>query len=153
MGIIIQDPLNILSKMQRQKIKDRVRSYLKDGTNNTEISIYLKKEVLNNIHYSSDKKYNNIEYENTDTDIILTFSITETNHNKLKEKIRMKEYMRKNTNDPNADKWKSYYQLKSQLPIPLPDPDTIHKQRDMYVNMLPKMPKTKLKEYIEKCLE
>jgi uncharacterized protein YdcH (DUF465 family) len=128
---------------------------LKDGENKEDVMTFLEKNILPNIHYSTKQTYNKIDYENTEEDIIihLSFHDINDNRNKLRQQIKMKEYMRQNSNDEVSNLWKMYYQLKSQINVPIPDPDTIKQQRDMYIELLSKIPNSKFKKYIEKCIE
>jgi len=155
MGIQIKDPLKILSKNQCEKMKLKIRTYLKDANNNEDFVSFLESKILSEIHYSTKQSYNKIEYENTEEDVIINLSFFDpnSNRNKLRQQIKMKEYMRKNSNDEVSSVWKMYYQLKSQLNLPIPDPDAIKENTAMYIEMLSKIPNSKLKQYIEKCIQ
>lgn len=153
MEIIIQDPLNILSKTQKTKIRRYVREVWK-----TDDAFYDHIDtILSLIHYSEDthERYNTLRFH-TDTvstpRLTLCFDYIPQQTAKDKRKIllnKLHSYM-KNKRNGKKNKtgsdplWKAYESLHSRVPAHvkpmIPTPDQINAQPDIYRNMLSMLP-------------
>jgi hypothetical protein len=148
MEVIIQDPLDILSKTQKTKIRRQVRSIW-----TTEDAFYDEIDaVLSSIHYPEDiqNRYNTIRFH-TDTihaNLTLCFDYIPEQTAEEKRQIllnklhsRIKGEKNKNSSDPQ---WKAYESLHSRVPSNvksmIPTPDQVRAHPDMYRNMLSMLP-------------
>lgn len=154
MNIHIEDPNQWLTKTQKMKIRAMYRDK-KD-----------KKEILDHIHYTQEKKYHDFvekKKEENSQDIYLCFTET-SEKDKLKQKLHMKlknkEIERNNQYKDEA--WKKYHEILNHPSIRclpdetiekgIPNPDQIKSQKDVY-RMINKMnPNPFIKSYIDECL-
>jgi len=151
-GVEIIDTLQLLSKNQKEKIKQ----WVKEGKSSA--------FILENIHYSpemTDSKYNNMELKEEETKIICILKYDRSHlHRALKEKIKYQSKCRTSTLSPE---WKLYHQLLQHPSIQalpdetikkaLPNPDEIKQKKDIYRMINQVNPNPLLKNYISECLK
>jgi len=152
-GIEIVDTKQILTKSQKQKIKQ----WIKDNKTN--------EFVLQNIHYlpNIEIKYNHIKIEEITScnkkKIILEYS-TKPLQNLLHQKIKTKTMNRKSVQKSPC--WKLYYKILDHPTIrslpyetiekAIPNPDQVKEKRDVYRMINGVNPNPIIKNYIQECL-
>ena len=163
MNIEILDPLNKISKSQKQKIK----TMYKDEKSVT--------EILTKVHYTEENfKYDQLEEEKVSENYIkLKFIVGDRSEpkdpvsereelrQKLKSKLQNRSTIR--TATYKNDAWKMYYQVINHPTIKslpdetikkaIPNPDDVKKNADAYRMMNAVNPNPMLKEYFEECLK
>jgi PHD/YefM family antitoxin component YafN of YafNO toxin-antitoxin module len=139
-GVTIKDPLELLSKAQKEKLKKKVKE--------TEDPVVL----LNSIHYNSIQKYNILTIEKTEELITVILSFEENKRSLLKKKLYDKR-LEKSSTEP---KWIQYRQLKARGITDLPSPTEINANKDVMLQQLDTlkqlMPNNPVASYIEACL-
>jgi hypothetical protein len=155
MGILIVDTKNILSKNQKQKIKMNVTKFLSEENNN-EINLqsYLEKTIISSIFYENNhEKYNHVQYEKKGEDYILSFDIQQKKDLKklLYEKMMIQKKLRESSEE--ADLWKMYSKIKENCSKPIPNPNEIQKQKNVYQEFFKQIKDPFIKKYIQKCIE
>lgn len=145
MDIVIDDPLNIISKTQRKKIRKTVVDVWKDEDSFNE-EIY---NILEKIFYTDEnQKYNvcKYDYTNHNNRLVLHFEIVqlETQESKRKEllnKLHNKLKSKQHINDPQ---WQMYEKIKNRLPEAnkhlIPSPDKVKNDLDTYKTMMTMIP-------------
>jgi hypothetical protein len=155
MEIEIEDPLNLISKTQRVKVKSLYKE-----------RVPLEK-ILESLHYQEDnpdKRYREIvEQRENDQKVKLIFGET-SHHDRLKLKLKNKLHHAEmdRSNQFKDEAWKKYYQLLKHPMIrslpdetiskALPNPDEIRKQADTYRMINKVNPNQFIKDYIQECL-
>jgi len=154
MEIEIRDPLSLLSKTQKAKI----RAMHRDGT--------VPEKILASVHYrdGEEKRYKEVAVEREgDHKIRLVFSET-SRHDVLRERLRgrLREAGLGRTNSYKDEAWRKYYRLLQHPMIrslpeetvkkALPNPDEIRKSADTYRMINGMNPNAFIKEYIQECL-
>lgn len=145
MEIVIGDPLGILSKTQRQKIRRMVTGiWTNEETFHDQVE-----DVLSSIHYPDDRRYNFIRFEHNSIPdrLTLDFEFTPTpsaeeKRAALRKKLHAKlRSSRKSGVDPL---WRAYETLRSRLPansqMIVPDPDKVRADPETYKNMMTMIP-------------
>jgi len=154
MGILIVDTKNILSKNQKQKIKMNVTKFLSEENNEIKLQSYLEKTILSSIFYMSEnEKYNHVQYEKKGDDYILSFDIQQKKDLKklLYEKMMIQKKLRESSEE--ADLWKMYSKIKENCSKPIPNPNEIQKQKNIFQEFLKQIKDPTVKKYIQKCIE
>ena len=154
MEIQIEDPLSLLSKTQKSKI----RAMHRDGAT--------PDRIVASIHYrdGEEKRYKEVvEEKESDQKTRLVFSET-SRHDVLRERLRnrLHEAGMGRTNSYKDDAWRKYYRLLQHPMIrslpeetvkkALPNPDEIRKSADTYRMINGMNPNAFHKEYIQECL-
>lgn len=140
--VAVIDTLKILSKAQKDKIRKKIKE-------NTSIS---GNEILDNIHYTGNEKYNKVDIDNTGNETVVTLSFEEQRRDILKKKLNQKIQERSST-DP---KWVMYRQLKSKGIPDLPTPDDISSNKSVMIEQIEQMkrimPSNPFITYLETCV-
>jgi hypothetical protein len=167
MGLQVIDDKKILSKHQIQKIKNVVSEYIKSGGEKdaTSMESFLTTHVLEKLSLPDGCSYNTVRYEENDNvegehDKIVFADDIQAQQAKtklktsLRDRLRQKSYLRKNSDDDESRKWKKYEHLKRfvQKNIHIPTPTEVVQQRAVFQEMLEKMPNSEFKVYVEGCL-
>lgn len=156
MNIIIEDPLNSVSKTQRKKIRQMVMKVWDiDEQERFHDDV---DRILENIHYEDDtKKYNVCKFDYTDHNkrLVLYFDkvhiqTKEDRRKELLEKLHSKLKVKKHATDPQ---WQMYEKLKSRMPEAnknmIPTPDQVKNNLEMYRTMMTMIPnQNPLHEYL-----
>ena len=149
----IFDPMNLLSKTQKTKI----RRLLREGAD--------KNVILENIHYRDDISYKDLRIEKLNEKTSKIFFLTTDPKDELKQRLRfkLKNASVVRSNQYKDECWKLYHQIlqhPSIRPLPneslvkaLPNPDQIREKKDVYRMMNQMNPNPLIKDYIEKCLQ
>lgn len=162
MGIVIEDAKKILSQHQKQKIKTMVSTYLSNGDGAARnLDGYMMREVLPKITFLEGGVYNRIRHwrDETTGHVHLCFEFvnvedTKDTKRRLRERLRQKSFLRKNSDDERSRLWKVCEDLRKNVPktIKIPDPNEIVNERGIFEGLLEKMPNSALKGYIQDCL-
>ena len=165
MGFILHDPQSVLSKSQKEKIK----AWFKENYNDTRHDYY---EILERIHYpeeSSSFRYSHVHVVVEEKDMVhvyLEHKTTPTGHREnLRERLRARlrlQHTGRTSFQQKGDDWKRYQQLLSshairlipveRIPMVLPDPDAVRKQRSVYEQFQKVCQDPTLQEYFALCL-
>lgn len=161
----IQDDLGILTKRQKQKMKDWCRE-----------NDFNEENLLKEIHYpeGEKKRYNKVErrWDEKQNYYLLRFCNEPTEKDLLKQKLRekIKSFRNQRTSyDPcpslsgkKRDMWEMYEKIKAlpqvraiplnMLDTALPNPDKILADKPMYEKYLSQIPNSCIKDYFNLCL-
>lgn len=154
MNYEIDDPLDLLSKTQKSKI----RKMLNDNID--------KKRILSSIYYQDEKlHYKDIHIEKVNDQLIKVHFSLKDPKEELRQKLRFKlqNASQLRSNMYKDECWKLYYQILNHPNIrsipneslikAVPNPDQIREQKDTYRMINQMNPNPLIKEYIEKCLQ
>lgn len=160
MGIQIIDDRKMLSKHQIQKMKTMVTNYLeeKDGEIHN-LDKFLMTTLLPRLTFKEDGKHYNRIYHNVDNTtghirIIMDKVDIDLLSKKLKEKLRERGQLRRNSDDGKSRLWKVCENLRRYAPknVKIPNPTEVVEQRAIFGEMVEKMPNSDFKNYILDCL-
>ena len=155
MNIEIKDPLEMLTKTQKYKIR---KMFVEKKT---------KKEILDNIHYHNEgetetekalfERYNDFDIiEINSNHFWLEFAVLEEDSKtKMKNKLRDKMQELKNS---HRKEWQMYRKLKDMVSgvdknDEFPNPERVRAQKDVYGKMIGENKKNPITQYLELCLQ
>lgn len=157
-NVFIQDPDKLLSKAQKDKLKERVKSVETVDSLNEQ-----KLDILSKIHFSGDKKYDSIEFKQDETGVhcYLSYLPQVDTRAELKAKLKTRLMEKSRVNDP---KWVMYKKLKSVggrfVGQDLPSPYDIQQKKEFYSkemeairNLVPDFEKNPMYVYMTECLK
>jgi hypothetical protein len=144
-NIFIEDPLNLISKSQKIKLKE----YIKNNQDKLNT-----KNILERIHFTTDK-YINVDIEKNEEDINLKFN----NINK-REELLFKLREKRQANNSKDPRWIMYNNFKRQgvrlaNGDELPNPTFIEKNKELFLQVMNSYngEKNPYVEYITLCCE
>lgn len=147
LNIIINDPITVLSKTQRKKIRKMVTEKW-----NPDLEYEFTEELdkmLSEIYYDDEtKRYNMCKFEYCRHNECLTLMFeqvhiqtVEERHEELRKKLHDKMKTKHNAANPE---WKMYEQIRSRMPEAqkkmIPDPDKVRSDMTTYRTMMTMLP-------------